>query len=132
MVFALSNDETYYSVAGLVGDTDTDIVIPATHKGLPVKSIDEYAFWKRENLTSVTLPNSVMSIGREAFCGCYNLKDLYYMGDMNDWCNIAFENVSSNPMFYAKNFHVNNQLRKPHGRKRDGGRYRLAVWRLRL
>ena len=43
----------------------TSITIPNT-----VTSIGEGAFYKCINLTSVTIPNSVTSIGREAFYGC--------------------------------------------------------------
>jgi len=43
------------------------VTIPDTISGLPVTSIGEYAFWSCTNLTSVTIPDSVTSIGNWAF-----------------------------------------------------------------
>jgi hypothetical protein len=49
-----------------------DITIPSTIGGKPVTVIKEIAFWGA-NLTSVTIPNSVTSIGQSAFQECSNL-----------------------------------------------------------
>lgn len=50
-----------------------DVVIPktVTYNGAvyTVTSIEDYAFYDCSSLTSVTLPESVTSIGRSAFCG---------------------------------------------------------------
>jgi len=54
-----------YELIGFTG-TATDIVIPATHNGHPVRAIGRGAF-SRRNLTSVTIPNSVWMIREHAF-----------------------------------------------------------------
>jgi len=46
----------------------TSVTIPNS-----VTSIGEYAFWGCKSLTSVTIPNSVTSIGEDAFNGCSGL-----------------------------------------------------------
>lgn len=83
--FTLSSDETYYSVTGIGTCTDTDVVIPSKYNGLPVKRIDSYAFHFCTDLTSITIPDSVESIGGNAFYGCtlkYNEYDnAYYLGN---------------------------------------------------
>ena len=79
--------------------TDTDVVIPAKHKGIRVTGIGSNAFKDYEdlesiiisegvmfisdsaffgctNLTSVTLPNSMANIGVAAFADCTSLKDI--------------------------------------------------------
>ncbi len=71
--YTLSEDETYYSVKGIGTATDTDIVIPSIHNGLPVKEIRSYAFdgYMHQNFyESLTIPDSVIFIGDYAFCNC--------------------------------------------------------------
>jgi len=46
------------------------VEIPSKINGLPVTSIGEAAFWNCISLTSVTIPNSVTSIGDLAFMYC--------------------------------------------------------------
>jgi hypothetical protein len=46
------------------------LAIPLTYDGKPVTSIGDRAFWKCTNLTSVTIPDSVISIGSRAFEYC--------------------------------------------------------------
>jgi hypothetical protein len=49
------------------------VVIPATYKGKPVTAIGDDAFSFYPNLTSVSIPDSVTSIGNSAFYGCTGL-----------------------------------------------------------
>ena len=65
--YELSDDGTAYTVVGIADTETTNIVIPATYKGLPVTSIGGSAFVRCSSLTSVTIPNSVTSIGEYAF-----------------------------------------------------------------
>src|SRR5688572_30005781 len=46
------------------------VAIPDTINGLPVTSIGDYAFTQRTSLTSVTIPDSVTTIGESAFESC--------------------------------------------------------------
>jgi len=50
-----------------------DVIIPKTYRGLPVARICEMAFHDRDNITSVTIPDSVTSIGNRAFDDCTRL-----------------------------------------------------------
>ncbi len=62
--------------------TDKDIYIPYEYaEGLygtpyPVTTVDLRAFYGCENITSITIPSSVDSIGDEAFYGCTNLESI--------------------------------------------------------
>src|SRR5579859_7693967 len=55
------------------------VVIPGTINGLPVVSIGQRAFFSDYiSPTSVTIPNSVTSVGAEAFYGCFYLTNVTF------------------------------------------------------
>lgn len=56
------------SIAGLVE-------IPSVLSGRPVTAIGEKAFFGRENITGIVIPESITEIGPYAFCGCINMKE---------------------------------------------------------
>lgn len=63
-------------------ETDTvkcsgDLVIESSVEGLPVTSVDYGAFTECDNLTSLTLPESVTSVNSNICVDCINLKSLY-------------------------------------------------------
>jgi hypothetical protein len=62
----------------------TSITIPDS-----VTSIGQYAFYKCVGLTSITIPDSVTSIGDYAFDGCIGLTDVYYTGTEEEWAAIT-------------------------------------------
>ena len=80
-----------------------DIVIPESieFEGVTcyVKSIAKEAFCNCSSLTSITIPNSVTSIGENAFKNCSLRKVI--VSDIAAWCNISFGNYLSNPLYYA-------------------------------
>jgi len=55
--------------------TDTNVIIPATHNGVPVTTISFNAF-RESNITSIIIPDSVTSIGINAFFGCSSLTNV--------------------------------------------------------
>jgi hypothetical protein len=68
-------DYSYYRVIGYEG-TDTEVVIPATYEGKPVTYIEEEAFKKCKEITSVTMPQSIVGIGKNAFFNCVALESI--------------------------------------------------------
>ena len=57
------------------------VTIPTNINGLTVTTIGEYAFNDLTNLTSVTIPDSVTSIGSSAFRACISLTEVYFQGN---------------------------------------------------
>ena len=83
--FELNEDGLSYSVVGIGTCTDTDIVIPSTHKGLPVTIIGDMAFAAidlenqvilESDITSIVIPNSIEKIGMGAFAYCTSLTSI--------------------------------------------------------
>ena len=71
IIYDKSSDGTYAEVIGYEG-TAKKIRIADTYDGLPVKNIYEKAFQKK-TITSVIIPDSVTSIGANAFQFCSSL-----------------------------------------------------------
>ena len=75
-----------------------------------VMSISSSAFKYCSGLTSVTIGNSVTSIGNDAFCNCSSLTSVYYTGTIDQWVQIDFKSSFANPLYYAKNLYINNKF----------------------
>ncbi len=73
-----------------------------------VTSIGDYTFQNCRSLKSVTIGNSVTSIN-VAFLNCESLKSVY-ITDLKAWCNIEFDFINANPLYYAHNLYLNNNL----------------------
>src|SRR5664280_459920 len=101
--FSFTTNNGTITITGYNTAAGLNVVIPAATNGYPVTRIEEeafyessitsmtipnsvtsigdYAFFECTNLTSVTIPNSVASIGRAAFYGCTNLTSAYFLGN---------------------------------------------------
>ncbi len=67
------------------------------------------AFYNCTSLTSVTIGDSVTSIGDYAFYNCGSLTKVN-ISNIAAWCDIKFGNLYSNPLYYAKNLYLNGEL----------------------
>ena len=65
--YKISDDETYYIVTDGTECKDTEIMIPSTYEGLPVKEIGERAFQYMTTVREVFIPETVAKIGEMAF-----------------------------------------------------------------
>ncbi|MDE6373777.1 MAG: leucine-rich repeat domain-containing protein, partial [Clostridia bacterium] len=122
-----------YILAGKGTATDTDLVIPSEYEGKPVTEIKQKAFYDDDLITSVTIPDSIKTIGASAFWSCGELKTVNvgcgitkinsnafqfceklvkvnYAGDTADWCGITFGNQYANPLYYGRNLYMENKL----------------------
>ncbi len=80
--------------------------------GIPnsVKYIGKDAFSNCTNIKALQFGNSVTHIGGNAFYGCTSLKKVNYLGTIEEWVEINFENSSSNPTSMVKDLYINNEL----------------------
>ena len=76
-----------------------EVVIPSsiTYAGITysVDFIGDQAFYNCENLTSVTIPNTVWIIGYQAFCGCTGLTSITIPNRVKVINGAAFCNCTS-------------------------------------
>ena len=65
-------------VLSYVGENypESSLVIPSTYKGKPVTGISGRAFSKNNNITAITIPDSVTIIGEAALEGCTSIKSI--------------------------------------------------------
>ena len=73
--YTLSSDELYYTVTGVNTPKDSYSIL-AEYQGKPVKEIGDDAFRYCDNLTSITIPDSVTRIRSGVFEGCDNLTSI--------------------------------------------------------
>ena len=93
----------YASKDGVLYDSDFHklLIFPVNHEKTEYSVVDEvtsiapYAFLNAKKLTTVNLPSTLTSIGKDAFIGCVNLSTLQVKALNPPVCqNDCFENVS--------------------------------------
>ncbi|MBR4730112.1 MAG: leucine-rich repeat protein [Prevotella sp.] len=73
-------------------DVSGAVVIPDKAKDFTVKEIAENAFEGCHYISSVEIPNTVVTISDFAFAACYNLKSIYIPASVRYISNYAFAN----------------------------------------
>ena len=80
--------------------------ITTVNIGNSVQRIPNYFAYGLTNLTSVTIGNSVTSIGSSAFSICSGLTRVN-ISDLTAWYNISFSDANANPLEYAHHLYLN-------------------------
>ena len=91
LTYTLSDDNSCYIVSGFVGE-ESHIEIPSLHDGLPVFGIMAKAFQNNTTIKSITIPDSVTSIGNSAFYNCTNLTSIIIPDSVTSIGDSAFYN----------------------------------------
>lgn len=84
-----------YYLASYGNKKDKEIIIPSTHKGKPVTSINPEAFKDFTNLERVVIPDTIDDISFEAFSGCTALKEINIPDSVKSFGGKAFYGCSS-------------------------------------
>lgn len=81
-----------------------DLEIPAT-----INRIGGFAFCGFSGMNSVTIPNSITEIGRDAFYMCSGLTRAEFES-LESLCAINFESRGSNPLYYTHKLYINGEI----------------------
>ena len=87
-------NDVIYSVTSIGDEVFISSGLTSVTIGNSVKSIGNYAFYECRGLTSVNIPNSVTSIGNYAFYKCYNLTSVTIGNSVTSIGNSAFGDIS--------------------------------------
>mgnify|MGYP001776902131 CR=1 FL=1 len=105
--------EATVSCDGAFDDGVKNVVIPETINAYgsvyTVTGISSGAFSYYRDLCSVTIPNSVTTIGASAFTGCGGLESVN-ISDLSAWCRIDFSDNVSNPLWFAGHLYLDGEL----------------------
>ena len=93
--YILSSDGEYYIVSGMGTCVDTELVIPNTYNGKPVKAVGTDAFKGNTKITSVEIHDGIEFVLPYAFNNCTSLGTVKFSKTLKviDWC--SFEKCSS-------------------------------------
>lgn len=79
------------------------IILPAK-----LKNIGNSTF-SSSGIESIKFSENIKTIGSMCFLSCKSLDDVY-IKNVDNWCNIVFNDQYSNPMYYANNLYVNDEI----------------------
>ena len=93
--YALSEDKSYYTVKDVVDSSVTEVNIPNSLNGVPVKSIGKEAFKSCRKLVSISIPDTITNIEESAFESCTSLKSVVLPQTIDTINASTFEYCSS-------------------------------------
>ena len=93
-VFELNEDENSYTLTDIGFCADTNIIIPGSYNGKPITKIDDAAFMNNYEITSVTIPEGVLTIGNGAFKDCDALTSVVIPSTVTRIGEYAFYNCA--------------------------------------
>lgn len=74
-----------------------------------VTRIHSNAFFKKDMIEKITIPEGLKEIAAMSFLDCVNLKSVY-ISNLAAWCSISFDDDYANPLCQAKKLYLNGEL----------------------
>ena len=96
--FSYNAVDNTLTLVGLGFDFDGNLIIPKTFNNIPVTAIGSDAMLRSDaqGITVVVIPDSITSIGKDAFAYCASLTDVYFTGTEAQWAEIAIASGNEN------------------------------------
>ena len=97
-----SNNGSEIAIVGCNSDAAGVLEIPEKIAGLPVMELYDYSFLDCNNLTSITVPEGVKSIGNGMFSRCDALTEVKLPASVKNWGNYLFSSSNAlKDVYYA-------------------------------
>ncbi|MBR6642973.1 MAG: leucine-rich repeat domain-containing protein [Lachnospiraceae bacterium] len=96
--YTYGEDKTYYVVTGFGSAKGNELSIPTEYNGKPVKAIAKNAFLGMSNITKLTIPSTITSIGEHAFADMTSLTEIRFNATSCNALSVngAFQNAGIN------------------------------------
>ena len=75
--YTINDDGTSYSVTGIGDFQDEELVIPSVFNNKVVTKIGANAFYDKDFIIRISIPNTIIDIGGGAFSNCNNLVEIF-------------------------------------------------------
>lgn len=101
--YTMKDENTVFEARCKAKDEMSAFVFTSTVSTCTVKEIND------KTISSIQIPECITAFGTSVFDKCNNLKAVY-ITSLEKWCAINFANWTSNPLYFAHNLYLNNEL----------------------
>ncbi len=106
LTYTFNGSSNSYSITDVDASLSGEVTIPSMYDGpdgnFSVTAIINSAFEGRANITSVVIPNTVLSIGISSFEGCTSLEEVVIPGSVINIGSYVFRNSNPSLTVYAE------------------------------
>lgn len=78
--------------------------------GASLTAIETNAFYNCISLRTLNICNGMQTFGADAFYNCFTLEHVYYDGTADEWAQLSFADVESNPIYLGAKFYIDGEL----------------------
>lgn len=101
--YTMKDENIVFEARCKAKDEMSAFVFTSTVSTCTVKEIND------KTISSIQIPECITAFGTSVFDKCNNLKAVY-ITSLEKWCAINFANWTSNPLYFAHNLYLNNEL----------------------
>ncbi len=109
--YTLSESSEGYTLNKVDGtDFSGELVLPSSYKGKPINSMSGLVFENCENITSIVVPQSIVSLNGVKDFNVPNLTTIKYDGTIEEWLTIDITSDNANILGYAEQIYIDGKL----------------------
>ena len=78
--------------------------------GASLTAIESNAFYNCISLRTIYINDAMQTFGADAFYNCFTLEHVYYDGTVDEWAQLSFADIESNPIYLGAKFYIDGEL----------------------